>query len=198
MIVWFRVWGERLFPERQLLLRTGSRVRSIALPGWFQAVGLFLCLCWIGGGAYLLHEAANSSRGLRETAAVVPSQPVTGASSATVAELQQQLAAANAQYATVAAQYADVSARLEKARSDAAAAKAENGTLRGALGLAESKTKTLEKTAKALEKNRDELQHRIQTAEQSAGATGNRTTQLAKSLEESRSALDRSEAQRTN
>jgi murein DD-endopeptidase MepM/ murein hydrolase activator NlpD len=241
---WFRIWGERLFPERQLLLRTDGTVRSIRLPGWLQAALVGLCLCWLGAAAYLVDVAANGSRAAQETAVVSPAKPQEAVAAApaapqeaaavapaapqeaaapaerqqatiaapaapqetaiatpprkpvpdpsdTIADLRRQLAAANTQYSSVAAKYADASARLEKAHHDIAAVKAENGTLRGALGLAETKAKTLEKAREALE-------HRVHTAEQSVGANGGRVAQLTKSLEESRTALDHSEAQRTN
>jgi murein DD-endopeptidase MepM/ murein hydrolase activator NlpD len=229
------MWGARLFPERQLLLRTDGMVRSVRLPGWLQAALLGFCLCWLGAAAYLIDVAVDRPGAPQEAAIAIPAGPqeATVASPAkpqetavaapvepqqavaaapaepqktavvtpirkpapdqgdVIAELRRQLTAATQQYTSIAAKYADASARLDKAHHDIAAVKAENGTLRGALGLAETKAKTLEKA-------RDELEHRVHTAEQSGSANGGRVAQLAKSLEESRTALDRSEAQRTN
>ena len=55
----------RLFPERQFLLRSGDKVRYLALPGWLQAAGLATALTLVAGvgrlaGAYHnLHKAIH-------------------------------------------------------------------------------------------------------------------------------------------
>src|SRR5579872_3358163 len=76
--------GERLFPERQLLVRSTERVRSVLLPGWLQAMIVVACIGTLGGASYLtvgyfsLHREADrvATVASNESAATGAAAPV--------------------------------------------------------------------------------------------------------------------------
>jgi len=125
--------GKRLFPERQILLRSGARLRYIALPAWSQVVAVAICAGLLGsaigitGAYYNLHrqfhrQAEEASIAARKAAAVVA--------------LREQLAAADEQFALMSAQFDEARAQLD-------AAAGENDRLRSAIDSAEKRAKQL-------------------------------------------------------
>jgi len=173
--------GKRFFPERQFLLRSGERVRCIALPGWAQATalaGLIGVVGSIGGlaGAYHnLHKAIH-----RKEAEI----SVAAQRAAAVSALQQQISIADEQYFAIAAQFDDMRQQLDAATSD-------NDALRGAIEGAEAR-------AVALDKERLALEQRLHDAQKSlAGKSGN-VSQLDKELSQNRDNLREAEIARSN
>ena len=106
--------GGRLFPERQLLVRSTERVRSVLLPSWLQAMIVVTCIGTLGGASYLtvgyfsLHREADRAGVVASNApaATGTTAPAQGDSEAqAVAALNQRLAAVNGQYAELKQHY---------------------------------------------------------------------------------------------
>ena len=168
--------GLRLFPERQLLLRSEGRVRYITLSRWLQlgvaAGGL--------AGLALISYAAVSLSGER------PAEISQGATSGIdlqtqIDQLQQRLAAANSQLAQIeaSATAADVTA--------ADSSRAET----------EASIKRLEEARDRAIAEREELQRQLAAAQETASDKSAHLGQLTKALEANRGELRQSDAQRT-
>src|SRR5689334_424892 len=74
--------GGRLFPERQLLVRSTERVRSVLLPGWLQAMIVVACIGTLGGASYLTVGYFSLHREADHTAAVASNTPAMAATTA--------------------------------------------------------------------------------------------------------------------
>jgi murein DD-endopeptidase MepM/ murein hydrolase activator NlpD len=186
------ILGERLFPERQLLLKSSNGVRHVALPGWLQATTLAACVLSLGAGAYLaMNVARHHDAPVQQIVAAQTTVPVKPpAENAGLDELRSELtqlrgdlAAANQNYAQIGARYQDTQAKL-------AALAAENDKLRGDL-------KSATAHAKSLRDARDEAEHRAKTAEQALNSKTDNLSQLAKNLDDNKTELRQSEAERT-
>lgn len=216
-----RIFGEQLFPERQLLLKSSGGVRHIALPGWLQAMVLMACLISVGGIGYLalgfarLHEAVDQR--IDEARYVTSGAAAAAVDNANLEGLRTELAQMRRDLATVNQNYTDVSARYQEAHGKLAALSAENDKLRNDLTAATTRIKTFQdahdKTAalaaendklrtelntatgraKQLQDARDDAERRAKLAEQ----TLNSKAQLAKNLDDNKSELRQSEAERT-
>jgi murein DD-endopeptidase MepM/ murein hydrolase activator NlpD len=209
-----RIFGEQLFPERQLLLKSSGGVRHIALPSWLQAMVLTACLVSVGGIGYLawgfarLHDAVDQR--IDEARYVTSGAAAAANDTAAIDELRRDLATVNQNYGDVNARYQDAQAKLgtlsadnDKLRNDLTAATtrmktaqdskdklgpvaAENDKLRTELGTTTARLKNLQDA-------RDDAERRAKTAEQAL----NSKAQLAKNLDDNKSELRQSEAERT-
>jgi murein DD-endopeptidase MepM/ murein hydrolase activator NlpD len=186
-----RIFGEQLFPERQLLLKSSGGVRHIALPGWLQAMVLVACLVSVGGIAYLatgfarLHEVVDQR--IDEARSV---SSATALNDSNMDTLRSELAQMRRDLATVNQNYADVTARNQESRDKLASLAAENDKLRNDLTTATTRSKDLQDA-------RDDAERRAKTAEQALNNKSGNVSQLAKNLDDNKSELRQSEAERT-
>jgi murein DD-endopeptidase MepM/ murein hydrolase activator NlpD len=163
---------QRLFSERQFVLRSGATVRTLSLPGWIQGVVVCGALALVGGmgvlaGAY--HHLHNAIHRKEAEISAVSDR------AAAFEGLRTALEETDKQYAEIAQQLDDAQTQLD-------AAQAANETLRKEIAVAEARDAVLDRTRIALEE-------RLHGAEAAlAGKTGN-VAQLEKQLAESRGAL---------
>jgi murein DD-endopeptidase MepM/ murein hydrolase activator NlpD len=187
-----RIFGEQLFPERQLLLKSSGGVHHIALPGWLQAMVLVACIVSVGGIAYLamgfarLHEVVDQRI---DEARSVSSATVLN-ESASMDSLRAELAQMRRDLATVNQNYADITARYQQSHDRLTSLATENDKLRNDLN-----TATLR--ARDLQDARDDAERRAKLAEQAANSKSGNLSQLTKNLDDNRSELRQSEAERT-
>jgi murein DD-endopeptidase MepM/ murein hydrolase activator NlpD len=186
-----RIFGEQLFPERQLLLKSSGGVRHIALPGWFQAMVLVACLVSVGGIAYLamgfarLHEVVDQR--IDEARSV---SSATAVNDSNMDAMRAELAQMRRDLATINQNYADVTARNQESHDKLASLAAENDKLRNDLTTATARAKDLQDV-------RDDAERRAKTAEQALNNKTGNVSQLAKNLDDNKSELRQSEAERT-
>jgi len=171
--------AKRLFPERQLLLRSGERLRYMLLPGWTQAAGLVAVLAVVGGvgglaGAYHhLHKAIHDKELAAEAAM---------ARTAALGGSLQILAQAEEQYSQISQEFAETRAELD-------AADAKNGALRSAI-------EGVEDRVSLIDEQRHQLEQSLTVTEKAlAGKSGN-VSRLAKELAASKRQLRAIEASR--
>jgi len=187
-----RIFGEKLFPERQLLLKSSGGVRHIALPGWLQATVLAACLASVGGVAFLaveftrLHTAVDH----QIEAARAPAQTAGSPDSQSLDQLRSEMAQMHHDLSAATQNYTDATTRYQQTRDKLTSLTADNDKLRTELG-------TLAQRAKTLQQARDEAEHHAKQAEQALNSKASNLSQLAKNLDDNKSELRRSEAQRT-
>ncbi len=187
-----RIFGEQLFPERQLLLKSSGGIRHIALPGWFQAMVLVACLVSVGGIAYLamgfarLHEVVDQRI---DEARSVSSATVLN-DSANMDAMRAELVQMRHDLATVNQNYADVTARFQASHDKLSSVSADNDKLRNDLTTATARIKDIQDA-------RDDADRRAKTAEQALNNKSGNVSQLAKNLDDNKSELRQSEAERT-
>jgi len=221
-----RIFGEQLFPERQLLLKSSGGVRHIALPGWFQAAVLIACLISVGGIGYLaigfarLHEAVDLR--IDEARSVASASSSIGASDAgTIDELRSELAQMRRDLAGATQNYAEVTSRYQEAHDKLGSLAADNEKLRNDLNLVTARAKTSQDArdklapvvaendrlrsdlssanarVKSLQEAREDAERRAKAAEQTLNSKAGNVSQLAKTLDDNKSELRQSEAERT-
>lgn len=158
MTAQLRILAARLFPERQILLRTGGKVQSISVPGWLQAASLALCLVSVCSVGYLVARFIHAHHTIESRDAVASFLDRSKSmAEATAAEVRSELDAAKAQLADLSSQY-------DQAESDLAELSEENGKLKGDLGSVQARAKALEQAsgkvnqlAKVLEETKADL-----------------------------------------
>ena len=171
--------AKRLFPERQILLRSGEKSRYLLLPGWIQAAGLVAALTLIGGvgglaGAYFhLHKAIHDKEHAAEAAV---------ASAAALDGSMQFLAQAEDQYARMLRQVAETKEELD-------AADASNSALR-------SRVEGIEGRVSILDEKRHQLQQSLAVTEKALAGNSGNVSRLAKELAASKHQLLAIEASR--
>ena len=172
--------GKRLFAERQFLLRSGEKIRYLALPGWLQVAGLVTGLTLILGIGGLAGAYHNLHKAIHRKEAEIS---IASNRAAALASLHDALAQADEQYGQISEQFDDMKQQLDAANTG-------NDTLRAAIEAAEARVVALDKTRLALEQ-------RLHGDEQAlAGKSGN-LSQLSKQLADSRSELRDAEQART-
>lgn len=216
-----RIFGELLFPERQLLLKSSGGVRHIALPGWFQAMVLAACVVSVGGIGYLavdfarLHDVVDQR--LEEARYVSSGAAAVASANANSDELRAELVQMRRDLATVNQNYTDITFRYQETRDKLGSLTAENDKLRNDLTVATTRAKSVQDSrdkmgpvaaendklrnelntaatrAKTLQDARDDAERRAKVAEQAL----NSRAQLAKNLDDNKSELRQSEAERT-
>ena len=166
--------GGRLFPERQILLRSTERVRSVLLPGWLQAmivvasIGTFGAASYLTVGYFAMHRELARAGGVASTNGASESGPQAQANSEAdaVAALNKQLTAVNAQYTALKQHY------------DAAIA---------------SQSASVNATGQA----QQDLQQKLAAAQQQLADNSGNVAQLKKSIDQLRADLKRSEQARS-
>jgi len=190
-----RIFGEQLFPERQLLLKSAGGIRHIALPGWLQAMVLVACLVSVGGIAYLamgfarLHEVVDQR--IDEARSVTSAVAINdSANAANMDSLRTELAQMRHDLAAVNQNYADVTARYQESHDKLATLAAENDKLRNDLTTVTARIKDAQDA-------RDDAERRAKVAEQTLTSKTGNVSQLTKNLDDNKSELRQSEAERT-
>lgn len=170
-------------------------MRHIALPGWLQAMVLAACLVSIGGIVYLgvgfahLHEVVDQR--IDEARSVVGASAAATANDVAVMDsMRAELAQMRRDLATVNQNYADVSARYKESSGKLTALASENEKLRNDLTSATTRSK-------ALLDARDDADRRAKAAEQALNNKSGNVSQLTKYLDDNKSELRQSEAERT-
>ena len=212
-----RLLGEKLFPERRLLLQSTSGVRHLALPGWVQAMLLATSLATIGAVAYLcagfIHLRDTIDR--RSADVTLPAAPTVtqpqppsfaaalaattpasntlapSADSAPPDTVSDELAALHQQLATLNQNYADARADYQQATDKLAALMQQNSQLQSQLADANARSKTLQDA-------REQAEHRAKASEQALNSKAGNSEQLAKNLDAARNELQQSEIRRTS
>lgn len=179
--------GGRLFPERQLLVRSTERVRSVLLPSWLQAMIVVACIGTVGGASYLtvgyfsLHRDAVRAGAVasNEPAATGTSAPVQANSEAqAVAALNQQLAAINGQYAQLKQHY---DAMVASQAANAAGPTPQD--LQQKLAAAQQQLSDNSSSVAQLKKSADELRTELKRSEQARTVETTHTRQLEDAMQ---------------
>ena len=166
--------GGRLFPERQILLRSTERVRSVLLPSWLQAMIVVACIGTFGAASYLtvgyfaMHRELVRAGGTASTNRASESGPQAQANSEAeaVAALNQQLTTISAQYTALKQHYDAVVAGQSA-------------------------------NVSATDQGQQGLQQKLAAAQQQLADNSGNVAQLKKSIDELRADLKRSEQART-
>lgn len=187
-----RIFGEQLFPERQLLLKSSGGVRHIALPGWLQATVLAACIASVGGVAFLAIGFARLHATIDHQieAARSPAPAVGSPDSQSLDQLRAEMAQMHRDLSAATQNYADANTRYQQTRDKLGTLSTDNDKLRTELS-------TLTQRAKTLQQARDEAEHHAKQAEQALNSKASSLSQLAKNLDDNKSELRRSETQRT-
>jgi chromosome segregation ATPase len=165
--------GGRLFPERQILLRSTEGVRSVLLPSWLQAMIIIACVSTFGAVSYLAVGYFSMHREL-DRASASPSRNAAAVDLATVqkpsntdtnavAALNQQLASINQQYAALKQHY---DAIVAKQSSNATATTQAQQDLQQKLDAAEQELSANSGNVTKFKKSVDELQANLKRSEQ--------------------------------
>jgi murein DD-endopeptidase MepM/ murein hydrolase activator NlpD len=174
-ITWARGWAGRLFPERQILVRSGEHIRYAILPGWVQAGALLSVVVLVGGVAGLVGAYHNLHKAIHRKEAEI-SAVASRAAAAT--DLREQLTAADAQYVAMSNQFDEMTQQLDTAVAD-------NDTLRDSIEAAEARAVTLDKERLALE---DKLHKAQQALANKSGNVNDLVQELGHNRDELQSA----------
>lgn len=200
-----RLLGEKLFPERRLLLQSNSSVRHVALPGWLQAMLLAASLGTIGAVAYLgvgfIHLRDTLEGRSANVTLPVPSNPAQmqpsrlaeiapNPDSAAVDQMRGELQTLHQQIAMLSQNYAEANADYQQAADKLSTLTQQNNQLQSQLADANARSK-------ALQDARDQAEHRAKSSEQALNSKNGSSAQLAKNLDAARNELQQSEARRT-
>jgi murein DD-endopeptidase MepM/ murein hydrolase activator NlpD len=177
----FVKWGARLFPERQILVRTEGRVRYITLSRRAQVAtvaGFFLGAAALG---YLAAAYVHVGVPVRQ-AQVARAELSNAELRQMVVDLQAQLAVANAEIAGTQNRLTDIGSQY--------------GSLQGSLSDTEQHLQSIAEARGRLTAERDALQAQLREAQDDASAKAGYAAQLARNLEQNKSELNQTEAQR--
>lgn len=169
----------RWFPERQIVLRSGERVRFLMVPSWMQIgvlCGLVFVVVGVGGLAGAYH---NLHKAIHRKEAVISE---VSERAAALGNLRQDLATADEQYAEMSAQFDDLRQQLDMATAD-------NDALRGSIDAAEAR-------GVVLDKERLGLEQQLQDAELALSNKSGNLNQLSRQLTDNRATLHEAEIAR--
>ena len=170
-------------------------MRHIALPGWLQAMVLVACCVSVGGIGYLavgfarLHDVVDQriddARAAGGVNVVATLNDLAG-----VDAMKGELAQMRKDLATATQNYNEATARFQESHNKLTSLASENDKLRNDLSTATSRVKSLQEA-------RDDADRRAKTAEQALNSKSGNVSQLTKNLDDNRSELRQSEAERT-
>jgi len=176
-------WGARLFPERQILVRTAGRISYMTLTRRAQiaaATGALLSVaalgCLVAGYVHFGHV-------------ITAKQAAVARAELSNRELRRQLADLQSQLATASTEIDGTQYRLDVIGS-------EYGTLQGSLSDTEQALKGIADARSQLMAERDDLLSQVQAAQDDASSKADYAAQLADSLEKNKTELSQTEAQR--
>ena len=183
MVAKLAKWGTRLFPERQILVRTEGRISYITLSCRSQiatATGAFLCVAALG---YLVAGYVHFGHVITAKKAQVEAAELSNK------ELRRELADLQTQLATATAEIDGTQYRLDAIGS-------EYGSLQGSLSDTEQALQGISSARRQLIAERDDLLSQLQHAQDDASSKADYAAQLAESLAQNKSELGQTEAQR--
>ena len=176
-------WGARLFPERQILIRTESRISHLTLTSRAQiaaTTGAVLTVACVG---FLVAGYVHFGHVITAKQAQVARAQLSNR------ELRQQLTELKSQLATATAEIDGTQYRLDVIGS-------EYGTLQGSLSDTEQALKGIADARARLIAERDDLLSQLQAAQDDANSKAHAAAQLAQSLQQNKTELSQTEAQR--
>jgi murein DD-endopeptidase MepM/ murein hydrolase activator NlpD len=176
-------WGARLFPERQILVRTEGRISYITLTRRSQVVAATGALAGVAALAYLVVGYVHFGH------VITAKQAAVARAEHSNRELRRELADLQAQVATATAEIDGTQSRLDVIGS-------EYGTLQGSLSDTEQALQGISNARTQLIAERDALLSQLQQAQDDASSKADYAAQLAQSLERNKSELGQTEAQR--
>ena len=183
MVLLLKRWGERLFPERQILVRTEGRISCITLTCRAQMTAAVAVMLGVGGLAYLAVGYMHFERVVAAKLAEVRQAQLSNAEMRLlVADLQDRLSRANAE--------------IDGTQTRLAAIGSQYGSLQGSLTSTEQQLNDLVATRDRLLAERETLQKSLDEAQEQADAKAGYAAQLANSLEHNKAELNQTEAQR--
>ncbi len=183
MVAKLAKWGARLFPERQILIRTEGRISYLTLTRRAQfgaATGALLSVAAFG---YLVAGYVHFGQVISAKQAQVARAELSNR------ELRHQLADLQSQLATATAEIDGTQYRLDVIGS-------EYGTLQGSLSDTEQALKGIADARAQLISERDDLLSQVQAAQEDANSKADYAAQLAETLAENKTELSQTEAQR--
>jgi murein DD-endopeptidase MepM/ murein hydrolase activator NlpD len=183
MIAKHTKWGANLFPERQILVRTEGRVRYITLTRRSQIATATAAALMVAVLGYLAAGYVHSAVVISKKQALVVRAELSNR------QLRRQLADLQTQLAAASAQIDGTQNRLDMIGS-------EYGNLQGSLTDTERELKSIAEARTQLIAERDALQSQLQDAQGDANSKADYAAELAKSLEQNKTALNQTEAQR--
>lgn len=169
MIAAIRRFGERLFPDRSIILCSRGSARTVTFGGGLQAGVLAAVLVGLGGIGYGAASYVHSERALHHKISEMATLAHTaaskvGATRVAYDDLRRQLDDANERAASLTARYASTSAQYTAARQQLDATRQQLdqtrhrlATLNTRLGTANSERATLKSTLATAEANAKSL-----------------------------------------
>ena len=183
MVANFAKWGARLFPERQILVRTEGRISYITLTRRSQVAAVSGALLGVAALGYLVAGYVHFGH------VITAKQALVARAERSNKELRRELADLQAQLSTATAEIDGTQYRLDVIGS-------EYGTLQGSLSDTEQTLQGISNARTRLMAERDDLLNQLQHAQDDASSKADYAAQLAQSLEQNKSELGQTEAQR--
>ena len=183
MVAKLAKWGARLFPERQILVRTEGRISYITLTRRSQIAAATGTLLGVAALGYLVVGYVHFGHVISAKQAQVARAELSNR------ELRRQLSDLQSQLAMATAQIDGTQYRLDVIGS-------EYGTLQSSLSDTEQALQGIVDTRAQLIAERDDLLAHLQQAQDDASSQADYAAQLAQSLEQNKSELTQTEAQR--
>ncbi|MGH7125926.1 MAG: peptidoglycan DD-metalloendopeptidase family protein [Stellaceae bacterium] len=176
-------WGARLFPERQILIRTEGRISYITLTKRSQVAAATGALLSVAALAYLVAGYVHFGHVITAKQAQVARAELSNR------DLRRQLAELQSQLATATAEIDGTQYRLDVIGS-------EYGTLQGSLSDTEKALQGIADARAQLMAERDDLLAQVQAAQDDASSKADYAAKLAQSLAQNKTELSQTEAQR--
>jgi len=176
-------WGARLFPERQILVRTEGRISYITLTRRSQIAAATSVLLIITAVGFLVARYVHFGHVISARQAQVARAELSNR------ELRRQLGDLRSQLATATAEIDGTQYRLDVIGS-------EYGTLQGSLTDTEQALKGIVDARAQLIAERDDLLSQLLAAQDDANSKADYAAQLAQSLAQNKTELSQTEAQR--
>ncbi len=176
-------WGARLFPERQILIRTEGRISYITLTRRAQVAASAGMFAGIAALSYLVIGYVHFGH------VITAKQEQVARAQSSNRELRRQLAELQSQLAAASAKIDGTQYRLDVIGS-------EYGALQGSLTDTEQALQGIVNARAQLVAERDDLLAQLQRAQDDASSNADYAAQLAQSLKQNKSELSQTEAQR--
>lgn len=176
-------WGARLFPERQILIRTEGRISYITLTCRSQIAGAAGAILSVAALGYLVAGYVHFGHVITAKQAQVARAELSNK------ELRRELSDLQTQLATATAEMDGTQSRLDVIGS-------EYGTLQGSLTDTEQSLRNIVDARTQLMTERDNLLSQLQHAQDDASSKADYAAELARSLDQNKSELSQTEAQR--
>jgi murein DD-endopeptidase MepM/ murein hydrolase activator NlpD len=176
-------WGARLFPERQILVRTEGRVSYMRLTRRAQIGAATAVLLSVMAVGYLVAGYVHFGHVITAKQAAVARAELSNR------ELRRELTELQSQLTTASAEIDGTQTRLDVIGS-------EYGTLQGSLSDTEQAMQNIADARSQLMAERDDLLAQVQAAQDDASSKADYAAQLAQTLAQNKTELSQTEAQR--